>query len=154
MRRWQKKSQQIKPKLSCKVRNGTKSHFSFLFKYPCISSQPRNPHLTLQTPRFPLNMQAAGGWDSSCFEVLQSAVLPLTASASEGHIMALRRPGFLHNDGFLWSCPVLAGWMCGWRAGWLATWQADQCSACVCSICNKKTALSSARIYPFTCRLS
>lgn len=44
---------------------------------------------------------------------------------SEGHIMALRRPSFLHNDYFLCSCPAwLAVWLCvcGWQAGHLTGW--------------------------------
>lgn len=49
------------------------------------------------------------------FSQLRCLWLPL----SEGHIMALRRPGFLHNNCFLCPRPVRARWLGVWVTGWL-----------------------------------
>lgn len=74
---------QVRPHETTLLVKNMSDTIRFIHKCSCISSHPtRNLCVTLQAPHFPLNMPAGGSGDSapSCFEALQSAVLPPTAS--------------------------------------------------------------------------
>lgn len=121
------------------------------FKYSCISCYPP----CALTPTSPCKLLTSP-WTCRLVEVeVVAGLLPalkrssqlccLRLPLSEGHIMALRRPGFLHNNCFLCSCPVLAGWVGVWVVGW----PPDRLTtAYLTSVLLLKTTLLSPRSYP------